>query len=1542
MKWTYRVFRTVCLTVLALAILIPMLLYVLLSLPAVQNNLCDRAETELSKLLQTPVSINSLTVVPFNRVVLRGVTVTDNDGDTLMTIHRLSAGVNFQQLLKTREVGVDYAELTGLDARLWKTDPDAPLNIDHIIRALKGDNPDKPKSDIDLRLSTVVIRRTSLSYDLLSAPRDTGRFDKNHVKITDLRADIGVPKITRDSFVVDVKRIAFNEQSGFSMTDFNGLFNISKSQAVIHSLTLSLPNSLLELGPVELTYDNWQPKDPLDLLSNDTLNIDILTGSHLTPADFAAFVPELSGLTTPLNISTSLVADKQHLDIRHIDIAAADHSMSLLMNGTITNYSSMDSIALCLPVMSINTSAASIISRLQKPLGLPSSLVTSLNGLHTLNINGTLDADMLRGRFHGAIISSLGNIEINASYRRSSVNHPVSVQGKVSTDGFELAPMLPASHLGTVQLDATGTATFGKNMKKFDADAQIDLLEFKDYPYRNIALSARGEGDDIAVTADVDDPNARMMLTLGVATPRKQPVSASLNAEIKDVDLHALNLINKYPGYRLSANIAGDYCGFNPNEADGLLHIADLSFHSPDPENASLDMKSLALNFSGSNLPAEITLDSDFLDAEISGSYNLGEIVPAVKSILEEQFPVVFPAQEKSRNSVAATTHRVNDFTLNATLKYNEQLIRFLNLPVSVIYPVTIAADLDTEANRLDFDLNAPYLQQKDKLIEQTRLTFRSDSTDHVMRLAATTTVPTKNGPMTMRLNCDGADNRLHTHLDWKIKRQAAYEGDVDIEALFKRDGQDALAADIAINRSELTFNDSTWTVFPATIEASAGQVKINGFDVRRDNQFVTIRGVASHDPEDQIVLDLLNVNLDYIFESLGIDKAMLGGDATGRFYASQLFTKEPRLITDGLKVKNISYNKTVFGDALIKSRWDVENRAITLDAVIDQPDNIKSVINGAIFPLNDSLDITFRCKRIPVGFLKPYMSAFTSEVSGYASGWARLFGTFKLIDLEGDIFAEDLRLKIDFTNTVYAATDSVHITPGLISVRDITLTDPYGNHALLNGWVRHSFFKEPSFDFAITKANNFLSYDVPISDNPDWYGRIFGNGSAHVDGAPGVVNIGVDMSTAPKSVFTFVLSDREDAYEYNFITFRDRNAIAAADSIRNTLTPEQRVVNELRERMAQTEQSVPSVYNMKINVDVTPVATLILKMDPIGGDSIRANGKGSLQLDYGSANEDLRIIGSYVLEQGKYNFTLQDIIIKEFSIREGSTISFHGDPYAAKLKLQASYALNANLSDLDESFLQDKELNRTNVPVHALLNVTGDVRQPDLSFDLEFPTLTQDVYRKVRSIISTEDMMNRQIIYLLALNRFYTPDYMGSTTKGNELVSVASSTISSQLSSMLGQLSENWSIAPNFRSDRGDFSDVEVDLALSSRLLNNRLLFNGNFGYRDDALNASQFIGDFDLEYLLNKSGNIRLKAYNRYNDRNYYVRTATTTQGIGILFKRDFDSLTSFLKPLRRKKKPVEQTDSVSISATVDILNDSTVVVTDSLSVTPIQNPK
>ena len=367
------------------------------------------------------------------------------------------------------------------------------------------------------------------------------------------------------------------------------------------------------------------------------------------------------------------------------------------------------------------------------------------------------------------------------------------------------------------------------------------------------------------------------------------------------------------------------------------------------------------------------------------------------------------------------------------------------------------------------------------------------------------------------------------------------------------------------------------------------------------------------------------------------------------------------------------------------------------------------------------------------------------------------------------------------------------------------------------------------------------------------------------------------------------------------FITLSYRYTVSdRQDSIRNNA------------RMLESSQAQEnSVLALNLQIEATNQAKMNLVMDKSTGDMIKATGRGSILLEYNSVNDDFKLYGSYVLEKGSYNFSLQDIITRDFSIKEGSRVSFHGDPMATNLDISAIDSLTANLLDLDENFANDKELTRTTVPVQTILNVSGDVRRPDLSFDIAFPTLTQDMDRRVRSIISTNDMMNRQIIYLLALNRFYTPDFMNmGQSRNNELVSVASSTLSSQLGNILGQLSDNWNISPNFRSEKGDFSDMEVDLALSSQLLNNRLIFNGNFGYRDNTMNNNTFIGDFDLEYLLNKSGTIRLKAYNHYNDQNYYIKSALTTQGVGIMLRHDFSLWSDLFK---RSPRPEAAVDSV-----------------------------
>jgi len=282
---------------------------------------------------------------------------------------------------------------------------------------------------------------------------------------------------------------------------------------------------------------------------------------------------------------------------------------------------------------------------------------------------------------------------------------------------------------------------------------------------------------------------------------------------------------------------------------------------------------------------------------------------------------------------------------------------------------------------------------------------------------------------------------------------------------------------------------------------------------------------------------------------------------------------------------------------------------------------------------------------------------------------------------------------------------------------------------------------------------------------------------------------------------------------------------------------------------------------------------------------------------------------GSYEIEKGSYDFNIREmlkIIPWKFEIKEGSSVSFNGDPFAANLNITAIFPVLANLGDLSDA-LSPGHL-RTNVNVHCILGISGDLVLPKLRFDLELPDSDEELGRQVKSIVNTEDMMNRQILYLLTMKKFYTLEGNAgqrNTARTNDLAAFASSTLSSQLSNLLGSMSRNVQISTRMKTSDGNFTDSEFALLLSSQILNNRLTINGNLGYRDNPNISAYFVGDFDIEYKLTHSGDIRLKGYNHYNNLWYYtIRGPVPTQGVGILFKKDFNKITDILPFLNRKK--------------------------------------
>lgn len=1512
MRTTYNIIRAVLATFIALPPTLAVMLYVLLSLPWVQDYLCGVAQRELSGLLGVDVNIGKVYIAPFDKVWIKDVSIADDNGKKAFSIGLISAGIDVRRLVLDRRIVVDYVEVDRLDAHFYRSDINGPTNIQGIISRLRPKDSKKTPSRFDFKVNTVVIGDASVAYDVKNEPdAKDGVFDINHIKIEQFNAIINLPRISNDDIHIQLVSLRAIECSGLEIKDMYADFKVSSNTVSLSRFGLEMPGSYIEFGYLGFVKDALLHLPLIDV--TEPVQLIIKDGSYITPSDLSPLLPALSSASMPIALSLDATVDRDKVEFKSINISQAQEGLLFGMHGTVFNYVNKDSLYVDVPSINLHAEGNGIARYIRSnfPTGRKISKWIAQCGDVSFdgNLSGSIGDALLCGKLSSGTV---GAVDINLHSSRSSIKSPTRLKGQVSTPGINVSKISTSIPMGYVagEIDLNLIlSTWGVNG---NLEVDLESLMYKDYIYHDISLVVGKDKDIINIMAYIDDPNL-FFKAEGFANLDPKVTEFHLDGDICRFRPDMLGLWYNYPGYELSAKVNAAFLGRNIENADGVVEIGDILYTNGDD---SLKINKLHLGAYSTDSPKYIELKSDFINGEIRGrdesghipyskeekheKYRFSELLPTIKDILSS----VFPKYIASDYSCGAQEY-LNNFSLDLKIDPCEQICSFFKLPVSIIDTVSINAVVDDVSKNIFLDVNAPYLMAGNNLVDSTEIKIDVDGWKGYASMWLQSRIGTKKGPMTVSLNSSAFNDKVDTHINWNIDRKKPIGGVFDFDTWISSNSDGKFVANTHIIDSEIVFDDTLWNISNSVVGYEPGRVVIDGFRLKanRDDAILDINGVVSADNTDTLTVRLNSVELVDIFETLDINKALICGKATGRLNASALLSGAPIMETDSLVVENIGYNYTILGDAVVNARWDKGRQSIRIDADIDQSNGELSRIYGDILVTRDSLDLVFDTNKVNIGFLKPFMATFASDINGMASGKARLFGSFKNVDLEGRLYVDSLNMKIGYTDVAYIVKgDSLHIRPGYIEMKDIDVFDSEGHKAKLSGWLQHKCFRDPKFNFDVKDASGLLMYDIASNDSTNWFGRIYGSGKANIKGEPGLVDISVKVSTEGNSVFTFELDNRQIADEYTFITFTDRTE-DMGDII---LDNRPQAVKDYEAAKNKVEEHSSSDYSITLDVGITPQANITLLMDPATGDYIKATGKGNMILEYGSVNDEVLLNGTYIVDKGLYHFTFQDIILKDFSINNSSRITFNGDPEVADLDIEAAYTIQANLTDLDESFSQDKDLNRTTVPVEAILKVAGNINSPAIGYDIRFPSLSEDIRRKVLSIINTPEMMNQQILYLLTVNRFYTPEYM-SATKGNELFSVASSTISSQIGNMLGQLSDNLSIAPSVRSDRGDFSDVEVDLMWSSTLLDNRLLFNGNFGYRDKTLNTNQFIGDFDIEYLLNKRGSWRLKAYNRYNDQNYYLRSAATTQGLGIVYKMDFDNMFKFLFPKKRSKASV-----------------------------------
>lgn len=1485
----YKVARSVLFTAIIFVAALYLIIYILLSVPALQNRIKEVARVEASAFLGGDVQIEGLTIRPFNEVVVSGLSVFDPEGERCLRVETVGAGINIWRLITSREIELTYGEIIGLDARIFQQVENGPLNIQFIIDALKPKDKNKPPSKFDLKLRNVVLRRCKASFDREWKPKAEGEYrtDFNHVAIEDLRADVAFPRLSNNDFEIDLRRMSFMASGGLDIEKIAFKASLTDELLSVRNLVVAFPGT--ELRPSDITL----PLDGLNTIPQALKNgahTVVITDNKVSLPDFGWLVPQLRNFTETLSLNLEATGGMSDVKLSRLGIDGGDEFMFEL-SGDVSGLQNPSSLEFTADNLRLKASPA-LVSKIMDIIPALSPKVKGiLHNCGDINLSATGRGAVGKGDYEAdcELSVSCGSLFVSGECKNLK-SYSGIIKAEATSESFQLGALLGEEKIGSAQFDVVFDGMLARKDVDGTLSAYVTEFVYNGVQCGGVALDAIKEGEDVEAHVTIDNAVASAEAELKAAVNKENPW-LNLQCEINEIVPSMFLHMPKFEGYSMSATVSADVMGNNIDNLIGELRLSDARF-SKDGGN-EIELDKFMVKASDSESGRTLSIESDWLDAEVEGNYKYADIPRELMGMVSQVVPSLVKTPD-----IDVQSHSDVEFSL--LVRPDNSLPEFLNLPFRFLVPVSVHGNVCGTDSTSFLAVDIPYIQQgRNKLVRDSRLNINLDGRSGTMGLELASTFPAKKGDVALDLRMWGKDDDVFADVGWQNPDNSSFKGVLSLGAKLSRDELTSKPeVRVDISPSVFDMGAARWNIDKGSIAYDDNAIEVKGVKIWHNNQFVEIEGVASSLPADSISVRLADIDVGYIFDTLKINYVTFGGIATGEVKGIGVLGPDPHAATENLFIKDLSYNGAVLGDGVLKSRWDNDQKEVTINADIARNGRRTALIDGGVWVTRDSLSFEVEADKVSVEFLKPFMSAFTSDVKGRASGNAKLFGTFSDIDLTGKLLADSLAIKLDYTNTYYHGTDSVFLYPGRIEIPSFRLYDRSGHSAILSGELTHRYFHDPHFTFRVSDARHLLCYDTNAKMNPDWYGTLFGDGSAIVRGWPGTVNVSVDMTIVGDSRFTFVLNDTQAAEDYHFLTFSDKKKEEAerlkADTVPDPLAA-------FRKKIESTSQA-PSKFGIDIRASVNPSALLTLVMDPVAGDKITARGNGAIQVDYETDTDEMQMFGKYTLDEGNYNFSLQDLILRDFKIRQGSSISFNGDPLNANLDIAASYRANTNLSDLDKSFATDRELARTNVPVDAILMVKGEMTHPDITFDIELPTLTQDVVRKVKSIISTDDMMSRQIIYLLALNRFYTPEYMGASGNGGELAAVASTTLSSQLSNMIGQLTDKFTVAPTFRSDKGDFSDLEFDVALSSRLLNNRLLVNGNFGYRDRSTSQTTFVGDFDIEYLLSRNGNLRLKAYNHFNDQNYYLRQALTTQGLGVVYRRDFDNPFSFL---RRKKK-------------------------------------
>lgn len=1472
--------------VLAL-IFLPLLVALLFEIPAAQNFVAREATEIISRKLGTRISIDRVDIGLFYRVSLDGFYVEDFQRDTLLYAGRLDARIKSLGLFGG---GLVFSRAELSDARFClRETPDGEMNIKQVVDKLS--KKDKARAEGKFRLEIERLETDGLDFcmERLEHRNPSYGVDFADMHLIDIRAELKNFTIDGPVIHTDIGRLAMRERSGFVVEDLAGCLCIANGCIDIREGHIRTAKSNIELPSLSLIGLDWA------LYKNFVEEVDItaqVVNTTLSSDDIAYFSPKMKDWHLTL---TDVNAD--------VSGPVADMSGSLrsVRTGADTKLS-VDFAAQGLPdvgkghfkadISELTTSAADV-DRLAAALtgkNLPDEVLRIAKNAGKIGLTGKFDGTLTAFAADAALATEIGGATclLQVSSLRDGCR---GVLGDVKTSSLQLGELLENDLLGPLSLNVHVNGELSSEHSDAEVSGEILRLGINGYDYDSLRMKGHLVNREFNGLIEARDRNLRFDFRGLLDLNDEQRPRYDFALDLEEANLAALGVNRRDSVSVLAARIAARAVGRTLDDLNGIIFVRDVSYRYNDRELAADSVVIVGRNSLSDKF---IRLRSDFVDADYEGKTSYKEVFAYLQQRFRDYVPTLDggPGWQAQHPDTVELADGYSQLTVN---------VRKINPLVNAVSPGLQIADgsrlllrINPANDKLSFEAASDYIERGRMLV--TRLNLDAHNRGDSLVFAASTEDLYLNSFHMSRVGMSGGakDNKLELITDF-ADTIGDVSGRIGFRSEFARGrGPAGRQIDLRLTPSYISRGEKTWNIYTDGITADTSRIRIDRFRMVNAGQQLLLDGVVSRRLQDSVQLTLHNFELAPFSQFTSSMGYRVDGRTNGS--ATMKAVLGAGEVQADIVVDSISINDLAVPSIWLRSRWDfIQNRAGIL---VQQRENLDTLVRGFYAPSQKRYYARATLDAVELSALDPLLKGVVERTGGNADVDIALRGSGKEANLSGQIAVRDFTTTVDFTQVTYTMPRTViEVKNNHLIAEGVPLYDPEKNEGLFSIDLNLEHLSNISYSVKVL-PKELMVLNTTSKDNDLFYGRIFASGSATIAGSKGGVKMDIVATTEGDSEFYMPLSGQSNAKTADFVTFVTPEQIDTTDYlVRKKL---------LFQQQGRKKEAAGSTMDITMALNVQDNTAFQLVIDPTVGSALKGRGNGMLNL-HNPGNGIFNMYGDYTLIEGSFLFSLQNIISKKFIIESGSMIQWTGEPVDARLDINAVYKLKTSLqpllntvtasSDDDQS---GSRISDRSVPVDCKIHIGGRLSNPQLDFSVVVPVTDIETQAAVASVLNTQEAQAQQFISLVALGTFSNS---GSANIG------ASSGVATGLEMLTNQLTnwfstDDYRIILNYRAG-SEMTGDEVDFGFSTNLINNRLLVEVEGNYIIDnkqavSNNVSNFMGEAHVTWLIDKSGNLRLKAFTQTIDR-FDENQGLQETGIGISYKEDFNNFKDLKQRIR-----------------------------------------